>query len=104
MAESFQQSNKIIMHPPKIRNKTPNPIQTSAEQLLQEAQIHQNKEVRPPMQRIVDEEELESYKLTKRKEFEDNLRMQRHHMGTWIKYATWEESLQEGTNYFRASA
>jgi len=95
MAESFQQSNKIIMHPPKIRNKTPNPIQTSAEQLLQEAQIHQNKEVRAPMQRIVDEEELESYKLTKRKEFEDNLRMQRHHMGTWIKYATWEESLQE---------
>lgn len=95
MSESFSQSNKIIMHPPKIRNKTPNPVQTSAEQLLQEAQIHQNKEVRPPQQRIVDEEELESYKLTKRKEFEDNLRMQRHHMGTWIKYAIWEESLQE---------
>ena len=83
------------MHPPKIRNKTPAPIQTSCEQLLLEAQIHQNKEVKPPQQRIVDQEELDSYKLTKRKDFEDNLRKQRFHMGTWIKYAQWEENLQE---------
>ena len=31
----------------------------------------------------------------KRKEFEEKLRMQRHHMGTWIKYAEWEASITE---------
>jgi crooked neck len=34
----------------------------------------------------MDDEELDSYKLRKRKEFEDNLRMQRHHIGTWVKF------------------
>ncbi len=88
-------SNKMLMRPPKIKNKTPNPVQTTAEQLLKDAQAHQHKEVRPPQQRIKDEDELEDYKLRKRKEFEDSVRKQRYQMGTWIKYAQWEEGLQE---------
>ena len=30
-----------------------------------------------------------------RKDFEDTLRRQRHHVGTWIKYAEWEASIGE---------
>lgn len=41
----------------------------------------------------MDEDELEEHKYHKRKEFEDAIRKQRYHMGTWMKYATWEESL-----------
>ncbi|OWZ22479.1 Pre-mRNA-splicing factor, Crooked neck [Phytophthora megakarya] len=33
--------------------------------------------------------------MGKRKSFEDELRRQRHHVGTWMKYATWEESQEE---------
>jgi len=43
----------------------------------------------------MDQDELKDYKFTKRKEFEEKLRMQRHHMGTWIKYAEWEASITE---------
>lgn len=43
----------------------------------------------------MDEDELEEYKLRKRKEFEDIVRRQKHNTGVWIKYASWEENLQE---------
>ena len=33
--------------------------------------------------------------MKKRAEFENNLRKQREHIHTWIKYATWEEGLGE---------
>ena len=41
---------------------------------------------------IKDPDELEDYKYRMRKNFEDSLQMQKHHMGTWLKYAEWEAS------------
>lgn len=46
-------------------------------------------------QRITDKDELDEYRMSKRKAFEDEIRRQRHHLGTWIKYALWEESQLE---------
>merc|ERR1719359_2649712 len=44
---------------------------------------------------IIDEDELQMYRVRKRKEFEDVIRMQRQNIGAWIKYAQWEASQQE---------
>lgn len=79
----------------QVRNKTANPNQITAEQLLREAVDRQEEEAVPPKQRIVDEDELIMYKVRKRKEFEDKIRMQRQNIGAWIKYALWEGSQQE---------
>lgn len=73
-----------------VKNKTPNPVQITAEQLLREAVERQQQEVKAPRQRIVDEDELEEYRVRKRKEYEDALRRQRHNIGIWIRYAEWE--------------
>ncbi|CEM33045.1 unnamed protein product [Vitrella brassicaformis CCMP3155] len=78
-----------------VKNKTPAPIQITAEQLLREAVDRQGEEARRPRQRIVDDDELAEYRIRKRKEFEDTLRRQRHHIGSWIKYATWEAAQKE---------
>jgi crooked neck len=78
-----------------VRNKTPNPQQVTAEQLLREAVDRQEEDAKPPKQRIADEDELQMYKVRKRKEFEDHIRRQRQNVGTWIKYAQWEASQQE---------
>mmetsp|Transcript_50610 Transcript_50610/g.94826 ORF Transcript_50610/g.94826 Transcript_50610/m.94826 type:complete len:674 (-) Transcript_50610:3-2024(-) len=78
-----------------VRNKTANPNQITAEQLLREAVDRQEPEATPPKQRIIDEDELQIYRVRKRKEFEDAIRMTRQNMGAWIKYAAWEASQQE---------
>lgn len=78
-----------------VRNKTAAPQQITAEQLLREAVDRQEQEAVAPKQRIVDEDELQMYRVRKRKEFEDVIRMQRQNMGAWIKYAQWEASQQE---------
>eukprot|EP00921_Rhytidocystis_pertsovi_P025197 GHVQ01040666.1.p1 GENE.GHVQ01040666.1~~GHVQ01040666.1.p1 ORF type:complete len:676 (-),score=93.27 GHVQ01040666.1:347-2374(-) len=79
----------------QVKNKTPAPIQITAEQLLREAVERQSDEVRAPLQRIVDSDELQQYRVRKRKEYEDTLRRQTHHIGTWIKYAQWEGEQKE---------
>ncbi|KAL8443100.1 hypothetical protein Emag_006127 [Eimeria magna] len=81
----------------EVKNKMPAPVQITAEQLLREAVDRQLDDAlaHKPQQRIVDEEELQQYRLNKRKEFEDTLRRQRHHIGTWIKYAEWEAAQKE---------
>jgi crooked neck len=43
----------------------------------------------------MDPDELDDYKYRMRKDFEDSLRRQKHHMGTWLKYAEWEASIGE---------
>ena len=50
---------------------------------------------RAPKQYIADSEELTLYRQTKRKDFEDMIRRQRQHMGTWCKYALWEATQKE---------
>ncbi len=80
----------------QVKNRSPAPMQISAEQILREA--HESREaefVKPPQQAITDPEELAQYRLRKRKEFEDVVRRQRMSIGTWIKYASWEASQKE---------
>jgi len=42
-------------------------------------------EPRAPRQQITDKEELQEYRMRRRKEFEDAIRMQRMHIGNYIK-------------------
>lgn len=80
-----------------VKNRAPAPIQITAEQILLEANQRKEEVARAPRRRIADAEELNEYRMGKRKTFEDELRRQRHHMGTWMKYAQWEESQEEFT-------
>ncbi|CAG0917317.1 unnamed protein product [Notodromas monacha] len=80
----------------KVKNKAPNEIQITAEQLLREAKERDLEIVAPPpRQKIADAVELADYRLRKRKTFEDNLRKNRLMISNWIKYALWEESQKE---------
>uniref|UniRef100_A0A672FKK1 Crooked neck pre-mRNA splicing factor 1 n=1 Tax=Salarias fasciatus TaxID=181472 RepID=A0A672FKK1_SALFA len=80
----------------KVKNKAPAEVQITAEQLLREAKERELELLPPPpKQKITDKEELNDYKLRKRKGFEDNIRKNRTVISNWIKYAQWEESLQE---------
>uniref|UniRef100_A0A8C4RMD8 Crooked neck pre-mRNA splicing factor 1 n=1 Tax=Erpetoichthys calabaricus TaxID=27687 RepID=A0A8C4RMD8_ERPCA len=80
----------------QVKNKAPAEVQITAEQLLREAKERELELLPPPpKQKITDEEELNDYKLRKRKGFEDNIRKNRTVISNWIKYAQWEESLKE---------
>ncbi|XP_059714589.1 crooked neck-like protein 1 [Haemorhous mexicanus] len=80
----------------KVKNKAPAEVQITAEQLLREAKERELELLPPPLQqKITDVEELNDYKLRKRKTFEDNIRKNRTVISNWIKYAQWEENLQE---------
>ena len=41
---------------------------------------------------ITDPDELREYRMTQRKGFEDAIRMNRVHLGNYVKYAKWEEA------------
>ncbi|XP_033124817.1 crooked neck-like protein 1 [Anneissia japonica] len=80
----------------KVKNKMPAEMQITAEQILREAKERElEHQPPPPRQKITDPDELQDFRLRKRKEFEDNLRKNRTVMGNWIKYAQWEESQKE---------
>ncbi|KMS93693.1 hypothetical protein BVRB_028910, partial [Beta vulgaris subsp. vulgaris] len=55
----------------------------------------QDVQLKAPEQKITDVDELLHYRIRKRKEFEDVLRRQRHNIGVWVRYATWEASQLE---------
>jgi len=99
-AMSIEERNaqKGSMKVAKVRNTAAASIQVSAEQLIAEAQAHRTDEIKAPKQWIQDEEELSDYKLRRRKEFEDSVRRQRIHIGNWLKYAKWEESIGDIIN------
>ncbi|KAA8528264.1 hypothetical protein F0562_035485 [Nyssa sinensis] len=84
-----------LPRPTRVKNKTPAPIQITAEQILREARERQEAEIRPPKQKITDSTELADYRLRKRKEFEDLIRRVRWNESVWIKYAKWEESQKD---------
>ena len=79
----------------KIKNYAAADVQITSEQLIRESIQYQLDDKRPAKVRIMDPDELEDYKYRMRKDFEDNLRRQKHHMGTWLKYAEWEASIGE---------
>jgi crooked neck len=81
---------------PQAKNRNAAPIQITAEQLLREAKDKGIEDIKKaPTQYITDREELLHYQQGKRKDFEDQIRRQRHHIGTWIRYAVWEASQKE---------
>lgn len=75
----------------RAKNKTPAPIQITAEQILREAR-QESKIRRPPKQKITDTTELADYRLRKRKESEDLIRLEPWNKNARVKYAKWEES------------
>ena len=77
------------------KNKSANTVQITAEQIIREAVANQEEPFKPPKQQIMDKEEYEAYKLTKRKEFEDRIRMHRGVAIHWLTYAKWEEKQKE---------
>ncbi|WCJ34756.1 Pre-mRNA-splicing factor CLF1 [Euphorbia peplus] len=86
-----------LPRPTRVKNKTPAPVQITAEQILREARERQEAEIRPPKQKFTDSTELAVYRLRKRKEFEDLIRRVRWNISVWIKYAQWEESQKDFT-------
>ncbi|XP_057743125.1 uncharacterized protein LOC130961324 [Arachis stenosperma] len=84
-----------LPRPTRVKNKTPAPIQITAEQILREARERQEAEIRPPKQKIAGATELGEYRLRKRKEFEDLIRRVKRNIGVWIKYAQWEASQKD---------
>ncbi|XP_072167131.1 crooked neck-like protein 1 [Diadema setosum] len=80
----------------KVKNKMPAEVQITAEQILREAKERELELVPPPpKQKITDPDELQEYRLRKRKEFEDSIRKNRSSVGNWINYAKWEQSQHE---------
>jgi crooked neck len=79
----------------KVKNKQPAPMQITAEQIIREALDRREDASKPPVQQIVDMEELEEYRLRKRKGFEDAIRKSKYHMANYVKYAQWEESQKQ---------
>ncbi|KAF2366623.1 HAT (Half-A-TPR) repeat [Trinorchestia longiramus] len=80
----------------KVKDKSPAEMQITAEQLLREAKERELEIVPPPpRQKIADPEELQEYRLKKRRAFEDNIRKNRGNVSNWLKYAKWEEEQAE---------
>eukprot|EP00897_Mesotaenium_endlicherianum_P005435 jgi/Mesen1/491/ME001024S10726 len=84
-----------LPRPTRVKNKTPAPVQITAEQILREARERQEAEPAPPKQKITDDQELGEYRLRRRKEFEDLIRRVRWNMSVWVKYAQWEEAQRD---------
>lgn len=91
----YKKSRMVQMRLPEVKNKQANPIQITAEQLIADPEIHQLNTIKMPFQTLLGDEEIESYKLKRRKEFEDVLRRQKLYVGKWIKYAEWEMNMKE---------
>lgn len=64
--------------------------QTTSEQILQDAFSMKDLPLQRPKQSIQDLDELRSYQLTKRKEYEQQLNKNRLNFGQWLRYAKWE--------------
>ncbi|CAO2578504.1 Crooked neck-like protein 1 [Lemmus lemmus] len=107
MAASTAAGKQRIPKVAKVKNKAPAEVQITAEQLLREAKERELELLPPPpQQKITDEEELNDYKLRKRKTFEDNIRKNRtfrarsiyeraldvdyRNITLWLKYAEME--------------
>ncbi|KAA6390201.1 MAG: putative Pre-mRNA-splicing factor clf1, partial [Streblomastix strix] len=75
----------------QVQNKTPAPIQITAEQLIVKTKERQERDVAPPKQTMLDEDELLEYRVRRRKEFEDKVRLKRFKIGMWLQYAKFEE-------------
>ena len=90
-----KEEDKIGMKLQQPRNNAPSNMQITAEQIIKESQAHRTDEITIPIQKISDLDELNEYKLKKRKELEDQVRRQKYNINCWLKYAAWEERQTE---------
>ena len=68
----------------------PTHLQITAEQLLRESKALQESELKAPVVKLTDPEELAEYRLQKRKEFEDQARrVGRWNSTIWVKVCVW---------------
>jgi len=82
----------------EVKNRAPAAIQISAEQLIREASERQDLTSNVAgvvTNKVNDAEEYQSQLRLRRKTFEDEIRRQREHIGTWVKYARFEEENKE---------
>jgi crooked neck len=93
--EYAKEEDKIGMKIQKPKNNAAASLQITAEQLIKESAAHRIDDVKIPVQGILDKDELNDYKLKKRKEFEDQIKRQKYHIGCWTKYAAWEAHQEE---------
>ncbi|XP_013617977.1 PREDICTED: crooked neck-like protein 1 [Brassica oleracea var. oleracea] len=97
---SFAKDTQVkLPRPTRVKNKTPAPLQITAEQLLTEARERQESQILPPQQNITDSTELSDYRLRLRKEYEDRIRRPGPSTQVFVNYARWEESQKD---YVRA--
>ncbi|GAW79216.1 splicing factor [Plasmodium gonderi] len=73
----------------QVKNKSAAEVQITAEQLINEALDLEEVEKKVNYN-LIDESELNEYKISKRKEYEDKIRKRRYLISTYIKYALWE--------------
>ena len=78
-----------------VKNRAAAAVQISAEQILREAADRQEAHPVEPVVKIHDAEEYQAHLRDRRKQFEDNIRYRREHIGNWVKYARFEEDNQE---------
>lgn len=95
LPDLWQKGQMVQMKVPSVNDRSRNATQITAEQMLIDPQLHDMSVIKPQSDRVMDEEELKEYKGNTRKEFEDKIRKQKYHIATWIKYALWEEGLEE---------
>ena len=80
----------------QVKNRAPNPIQISAEQLVRDARERHLEDMPDlPTQYIEDQEELLEYQRNKRKDFEGQIMRARTQVGLWLRYARWEADQKE---------
>lgn len=81
----------------RVKNKTPAAIQITSNQLVREAlhQIRKTDSYVAPRQKVTNMEELNEYRMSQRKRFEDALRRNQSSVPAWLKYAEWEASQKD---------
>lgn len=78
-----------------MKNKTAASVQITAEQILRDAFDQREALTKPPEWEITDQEELNEYRLKKRRDFEGWILNQRRNVANFTRYAKWEEQQGE---------
>jgi len=95
LPEGYTYNYGDVKRSSKVKDKRSSQLQITAEQIIREAYERAEGDFIAPKLDIKDMEDLEEYRLRTRKQFEDSIRRNRYTMGTYIKYALWEETQKQ---------
>lgn len=79
----------------KPQNKSENPIQITAEQIIRASHEYVDDEFTYNNIFFDNQQEFEEYKSKKRLKFEEQTQRNKYNISIWYKYADWEERLKE---------